>query len=327
MVPNPVTDAGYLNNTLGPYFAWLSDGLYRPSFQGRAGSTVTIAVTDFTDAYGLLVACHEAVNEKIARGYTDPRTNGWMMVVDMDTMGEHAAVGVTYLAADCVTVETDADCEYAPDNLRVVVVTVGTLRSTATSLILDPLTTAHEIGHTLGFPHSLLDYVGETPDEYGYDNVADMMSLGMWGSRVGTTAPNRYAAGWVSDADGIVTHAIPVTPGIPVTSAAATFPTGTATYALRPVGTEAEYHIANTTVRRTFRTLTRPDTGYIPEMIALRGYQNGVFVSAGLQMPIHGGYDAAAPPGVYLYLNDQSSDVCGPFGMVFGSCPLIGSRR
>ena len=95
----------------------------------------------------------------------------------MDTMGQHAAVGVTYLAADCVTVETDADCEYAPDNLRVVVVTVGTLRSTATSLILDPLTAAHEIGHTLGLPHSLLDHMGETPDEYVDDHRNSPISI------------------------------------------------------------------------------------------------------------------------------------------------------
>jgi hypothetical protein len=65
-------------------------------------------------------------------------------------------------------------------------------------------TAAHEIGHTISFPHS---YSGETVDEY--DNPIDYMSGNMpehlLGGRAdepyGSLAFNRYRAGWIDPSD------------------------------------------------------------------------------------------------------------------------------
>ena len=81
-----------------------------------------------------------------------------------------------------------------PRNHRNAVVTAG--GGHALSLLLSSV--IHEMGHTMGMPHS---YTGALPASHllrEYDNPADVMSGGGQSPYpVGTIAANRYAAGWI----------------------------------------------------------------------------------------------------------------------------------
>ena len=69
------------------------------------------------------------------------------------------------------------------------------------------LTVAHELGHTLFWPHSfggLLDF--EDGVVYEYDNPMDVMSGGNHETLdIGTIGVNRYAAGWIGP-DSLIFH-------------------------------------------------------------------------------------------------------------------------
>lgn len=103
-----------------------------------------------------------------------------------------------------------------PDNRRAVMVNGNAFT--------DPTVLAHEMGHALCWPHS---YSGETERRgrvWQYDNPMDIMGWGASGASaplpgLGTTALNRYAAGW-----------------IPPSQAAVHTPGTTARYTLEPIG-------------------------------------------------------------------------------------------
>ena len=180
---NPENYADAFTQRVSPWFAWQSGGAYEPVFRG--GGLVTAPEAEPAQ-------CEEAVAGAI-------RSN------DAD--------GVLIVAAQ-LDPDTDGILGYAgcglrsrrswPDSGRSAVVYPGAFGH--------PTVVAHELGHTLCWPHS---YTGSTvgDGEIGeYDNVMDQMS-GARGDNaasandvpfpltIGTIAFNRYAAGWIDPAE------------------------------------------------------------------------------------------------------------------------------
>ena len=180
-----------------PWFRWLSGGLYTPSFIPGGVVAVRLSLDYFRD-------CYREVLDRYSDGRAD--VDGAVIVVGV-------SAGETVLGA--------AGCGYFsqrsfPDNRRAVMVNGNAFT--------DPNVLAHEMGHALCWPHS---YSGETVRRgrvWQYDNPMDIMGWGASGASsflpgLGTTALNRYAAGW-----------------IPPSQAAVHTPGTTARYTLEPIG-------------------------------------------------------------------------------------------
>ena len=167
--------ADLLNQTVAPYFEWLSEGRFSPRFS--ATGAITLTPDELADLppgdFSHLLACkdemmrsdaHDEMNKAVIIENTD-RVDGFAK--------DHALAGGGAVAT-------------IPDN-------DDTPRL---------MTIAHEIGHLLGWPHSyngLVTYDGVFDE---YDNSADIMSGGNnAGLSVGTPAVNRYAAGWIDPED------------------------------------------------------------------------------------------------------------------------------
>lgn len=133
-------------------------------------------------------------------------------------------------------------------------------------------TVAHEIGHSLGFPHSFGGNIRQSPTDnsvYEYDNPMDIQSLSrLIDLNIATIALNRYAAGWIDPANVFI------------------HPLGTAaTYELRPIG-----------------------AGGI-QMLVLPGDTSGKFTTLGTRIAV--GYDSDIPKeGVEVYSIDQNYGAC-----------------
>ena len=306
-----------LQNDIGPYFRWHSDGLYLPVFEA-GGETISVA-PDTTDYIDVREACIQGVTEAVLpnvpplSGSVTDLPNGVIIVVNTEYIGNsrNRGVGLGMRFDDpCLVDESDAICQRFPLNERAVVVAGRWVVPGANQT---PLLLAHEIGHTIGFPHSYAVDGGSQ-----YDNPMDVMSnaanhLGK--TEVGTIAVNLYQAGWMSSQD-VVVHA-----------------SGTATFALRPPGTSRHWSL-------------RP-AGSLPEMLVLKPSQRnisrgtaeeGVFVSLGAR--VSDGYDGeltdAARPyrrgvqvgrgqeGVEMYLIDQRSSAC--LGRTEGVCLSVMRR-
>jgi hypothetical protein len=169
-----------LTNDIVPYFAWLSGGRYRPQFID-VGTVVA-------DATKLASRC-----EAQARSLNLPKNANALMYVH--NMRAWAAFGTSGLAG-----------ETYPANRRVIEMPQG-------FLLAGPQAVAHEIGHTLQFPHSFGDRADGLISEY--TNRADVMSAPPLGGRDGGTLPaqgtvaiNRYQAGWIDPAQ-VVVHRVP----------------------------------------------------------------------------------------------------------------------
>lgn len=179
--------AGLLESELVPYFDWLSGGRYRPVF--RAGTPGKVDAPGFGPCLEEIAGMSRAgtegviglVNQEADFAQGDPGPWWWTVTGDQ---GRIEPEGTSY-----------------PDNGRNVIGGSGlvTVPPDQTEGTTPPRISilAHEIGHTLRFPHSYFF------DPGGYENPMDIMSdaEAAPGLQVGTIALNRYAAGWIDQED------------------------------------------------------------------------------------------------------------------------------
>ncbi|HDH26617.1 MAG TPA: hypothetical protein ENH00_10580 [Actinobacteria bacterium] len=189
LVLDPGQIATDLTANVAPYFAWLSGGRYTPTF--HTGGTVTSA--DPVESVPLVPGCEQDVAAAstaqpnavliIANGTSTSGMMGWG--TDGTVCG-----GADGSVSHCATTY--------PDNNRSVALDARAVTTVAPYVSAGWDVVAHEIGHALSWAHS---YSGATADSSGgvweYDNAVDVMSGQPWGSPIGTTGYNRYAAGWI----------------------------------------------------------------------------------------------------------------------------------
>lgn len=180
-----------LNTQVSSYFDGLSGGMYDPVFIARA--TVDSHANSFDDcAQKMAAAANPLWNDGAAIGILDNAFNA-----GQGGPGFH-----------CSNCSTPSFPTTFPDNQRWAVVDGGSVKAG----IWGPehiTTAAHEIGHTISFPHSysgeVISYdVNDNPLIDEYDNPIDFMSgnrteslLSRADQPYGSLAFNRYRAGWV----------------------------------------------------------------------------------------------------------------------------------
>jgi hypothetical protein len=160
------------------YYDSISGGVYEPIF--TAGGTKPL---DDTCLDGFLNGTYSPVGSPEG-----------LLVIDSVTGGGYASPGT-------ICISNDPDCTWIgstfPDNYRYAVVGED-------SAMNWPSVTAHELGHTLQWPHSN----SGAGDEY--DNPIDLMSgnntTGGWteADPYATLSYNRFQSGWVSTGDVVV---------------------------------------------------------------------------------------------------------------------------
>ena len=185
ITPAQATDV--LNAALGPYYNALSANLYNPGFTAAGIVTATQPSQWPDNPFHFQNECETLVAEHA--GLDLGTSEGAMVVVDASYRGGYATGGFV-----CRAVE-ECPTTY-PANSRIVVVGAEALVGFAFSPALR--TPAHEIGHALFWPHSYSGLMAfENGVVYEYDNPMDLMSGGDSDDLdIGTTAINRYAAGW-----------------------------------------------------------------------------------------------------------------------------------
>ncbi|MFN2485461.1 MAG: S-layer homology domain-containing protein [Acidimicrobiia bacterium] len=199
-VPNgtvPLTAAGVVATLEGgvrPYFESISGGNYATSF--RTGGVVTASSPSSWPDNPFI---YQTECEDLAAAAANPGAAGVIVVVNVDYSGGYATGGLPCLPGFLCS-------ETFPANGRIAVVgaaTVAVIGGFPPAL----RTIAHEIGHTVFWPHSyggLLDF--ENGVVYEYDNPMDVMSGGDHETLdIGTIAINRYAAGWIGP-DNVIFH-------------------------------------------------------------------------------------------------------------------------
>lgn len=172
-----------LQAELVPYFNWLSGGRYRPVF--KAGDPGVIAATGFAP-------CLDAIADHVESG-----TEGVVTIADQETTFARGDPGRWWRVRSGGSSWLELAGTSFPDNGRSV--NAGgnffTVPSDQAQGATPPEISiiAHELGHTLWFPHSYRIDPGE------YDNPMDILSdaEAAPGLQVGTIAINRYAAGWI----------------------------------------------------------------------------------------------------------------------------------
>ena len=185
-----------LNNEVVPFYDGLSGGAYQPSFIGRK----TIMLDDNQSIWS------DCENAMLTQGNPLWEDGGALGVLDNDSNAGLATPGPY-----CFNCQSQNSTTF-PENQRWAIVEGEALKSFGT-YDAHITTAAHEIGHTLSFPHS---YSGEVLyDPFGqayvdeYDNPIDYMSgnmpAGLVGRRIeypySTLAFNRYRAGWLDPSD------------------------------------------------------------------------------------------------------------------------------
>jgi len=281
LTPENVT--GLLNAELTPYYSWLSEGRYALSFvpggSVRANNPQDCLTSVKNRSTGenhaaIVVSTLHIENASNVRSWGgsgsycwDSYSTTWCNEFYPDNgrqvwMGWFTNVGARWSPIALYSIENGIG---SLDNLHA----LGLLR-----------TVAHEIGHTLSWPHS---FTGTTMHDDGtideYDNPTDVMSRGptatyedskgtfSWTALAGTHALNRYAAGWVHP-DQVEFH--------PWDSLSL--------HAISPVGS----------------------TG--TQMVIME-WSTGVYVSIGAR--VQRSYDSLIPKeGVEIYLIDQSAAQC-----------------
>ena len=194
----PSDYAARFNKEITPLYTWLSQSSYEIQFE--PGGTVS---SDIAPSNAARKDCQQKVDLEVTQAITsgETPTEGMLMVINSGN-GSAGWCGLASTQNYSLREEIDpdsgttsaklsfeGDAEY-PGNGRYVVVWAKDC------FLLH--TTAHELGHGLGFPHSQHWF-------YDYDNVMDYMSgngsVSAWEggvSRIATPAINRYAAGWVN---------------------------------------------------------------------------------------------------------------------------------
>ena len=189
-LPTVVAD---LNANITPYFQWLSDARYSPTFVSGGTVNSNQSISFGAPEQPFATDCQTRV-----RAASDGGERGALIVVD-------APFDAGYGSAGGVCPEppfSGCTTEY-PGNFREVVVARATVATVSPFTEPQWITVAHEIGHGLNMPHS---YSGLTTDPNTnltsrYDNPMDVMSGAYHtGQPVGTHAYNRYAAGWIDPA-------------------------------------------------------------------------------------------------------------------------------
>jgi len=279
----PENVSGLLNAELPSYFSWLSEGRYALSFV--PGGSVRA-----NNQQG----CLASVSNRSAGGNHAAIVVSTLHIADASNTWSSGGSGSYCWDSFSITWCNES----YPDNGRQVwmgwFTNVGVRWSpTALSSIehgigaLDDLhalhlvkTIAHEIGHTLSWPHS---FTGESVDYNGaideYDNPMDVMSRGPTGmyedSRgrysgpvlAGTHALNRYAAGWVQS-------------------------------------DQVEIYLSDYLSLHAIRPIGSPGT----QMVVMK-WSTGVFDSIGVR--VQESYDSLIPKeGVEVYRIDQSATGC-----------------
>ena len=186
----------YLNWELGRWFGWLSADRYRIAFS--PGGAVTVPYGTWPVSQQPCVIRVLALKAYVRA--TDPDQaaadppDGVLVIVDDAYAGGYA----------CNRCYRDFD--------RVAVVGGGTIGGGAAGTgagAAEPAVgaIAHQIAHTLGFPHSSGQRLGADAGGHELDNPIDFMGGGAYGT--GTPAVNRYAAGWI-DPSEVAVHAAAV---------------------------------------------------------------------------------------------------------------------
>jgi hypothetical protein len=193
---DPAEVTATLNAEITPYFQWLSDGAYTPSFVAGSivESTDVIDQEEFEQEQAFAPGCGDAVATASTRS-----PNGALIVVNVGFDGGYGTFGGV-----CPEDPFTGCTEFFPGNSRRAV--VGAASVTLVDGFNEPqlITVAHEIGHAQNWAHS---YTGLTFDPTTnvldrYDNDMDMLSGGaLSGPPVGTLAYHRYEAGWLAPED------------------------------------------------------------------------------------------------------------------------------
>jgi hypothetical protein len=194
-----------LKRRVAPYFRWLSEGKYRPRFHPRG--TIHIGKADGERA------CTSAAARRSAG------RDGAVVVPNVRVHGEHA--GAVQCAERELSRAGEEPCRGEPVTLphshRIAVLGPQDLLPLVHGRSMIS-TAAHELGHTISWPHSFTGrlYVGmkargkRVRAAIDYDDPFDVMGYQrLWGTGrwqkpltgrfrlKGTQAFNRYAAGWV----------------------------------------------------------------------------------------------------------------------------------
>jgi len=177
-----------LNNEVAPFYDSLSAGAYSPYFVAR--KTVSL-----DDSQSVWSDCENAMIEETNPLWDDAGAIG---ILDNQSNSGQATPGMY-----CFNCASPTSTTF-PENGRWAIVEGETVKD-FWGFGEHITTAAHELGHTISFPHS---YSGEDPNDQ-YDNPIDYMSgndpSGILGRRVeypySTLAFNRYRAGWVDPSD------------------------------------------------------------------------------------------------------------------------------
>ena len=182
---NSVT--GLLNQTVTPYFEWLSDGRFTPQFSATGTITVPrseLAQPELEDWTKRLVACET----KMLNSDTHNNLNKAVIVENRPHAGGVASNNIIVGGASVTALGDDSG--YTPRFSTV----------------------AHEIGHKLGWPHSYNSHIFHDGVLLEGDNSTDIMSGGSNEDlATGTPAINRYTAGWIDPKDVAVYSGEPAT--------------------------------------------------------------------------------------------------------------------
>ena len=172
---NKVT--GLLNQTVTPYFKWLSEGRFTPQFSATGTITISrseLAQPELEDWTKRLVACEN----KMLNSDTHNNFNKAVIVENRPHASGVASNNIIVGGGAVTAIGNDSD--YTPRFSTV----------------------AHEIGHKLGWPHSYNSHIFYDGVLLEGDNSTDIMS---GGSNIdlstGTPAINRYTAGWINPED------------------------------------------------------------------------------------------------------------------------------
>ena len=174
----PADYAAQFTGRVAPWFDWASGGQYRPVF--AAGGAVSVGPS--LDYYQ---SCRYAVYDRYRGDQTE--ADGALIIV-FDPLDDSGLLGMGGFGCGPISDQG------FPGNGRAVLINA--------SAVADSTVLTHEIGHALCWPHS---YSGETYRRgriWEYDNPMDIMG---WSDgagaeslpTLGTSAVNRYAAGWI----------------------------------------------------------------------------------------------------------------------------------